>query len=67
MKIKRFNEKYEMPDDYYDIADEYAKLIISNYLDNLNDDNTLQKSIDYFIKLDNLDDNQEEQVLNIFI
>ena len=46
MKIKLF-EKYEY-DDSGDIADEYAKEIISEYLDNLIDEKPLQEVFDRY-------------------
>ena len=55
MKIKKFNEEYKM-DDGSDIGEEYIKLIISNYIDNLSEGKTLQDSFDFFCKED-LDEN----------
>jgi len=47
MKHLKIYEKYEI-DDGGDISEETAKEIISHYLDNLNDGDTLQDSFDYF-------------------
>lgn len=64
MKIKRFNEKYEVDTDYSSgISEEYAKLIVSEYLDRVDkDDNkivTLQDVFNEIIKGDELEEDQE--------
>jgi len=61
MKIKKFNENYEL-DESNDIGEEYAKLVISHYIDNLNDGKTLQDSFDYYCK----DDLEEELRMIVF-
>ena len=49
MKIKKFNEEYKI--DYeLDIAEETSKSIISKYIDDLIDGNTLQDSFDFYCR-----------------
>lgn len=49
MKIKKFNEEYKI--DYeLDIAEETSKSIISKYIDDLSDGNTLQDSFDFYCR-----------------
>lgn len=64
MKIKRFNEKYKIDTDYSSgISEEYAKFIVSKYLDNVDkDDNkivTLQDVFNVIISGDELEEDQE--------
>jgi phosphoglucomutase len=47
MKIKKITENYILDNDG-DISEEYAKLIISKYIDDLTDGKTLQDSFDFY-------------------
>jgi len=64
MKIRKFNEKYEIDLDG-DIAREYAKLIISEFLDRENDEITLEdiykENLEDFIEDD--DDDFREDII----
>jgi len=58
MKIKKFNEKYEI-DGEGEIAEEMAKIILSEYLDRKIDDVTLEDVFRDIIDGDELDETQE--------
>jgi hypothetical protein len=62
MKIKKFNEEYEL-DEGGDIGEETAKEIISHYIDNLINDGTLQDSFDLYCK-DDLEESERYIVMN---
>ena len=51
MKIKRFNETYKLDDDG-NISEETAKIVISHYIDNIDNGGTLQDSFDLYCKED---------------
>jgi len=50
MKIKKFNDKYEFDDDAEDIGEEYAKMIIVDYIENKINGGTLEDSFIKFTK-----------------
>lgn len=59
MKIEKFNEKYKNFDaEYSDIAEEYAKLIISEFIDKQDDISTLESVYANIIKGDELEEDQ---------
>lgn len=61
MKIQKFNEKYDLDLEYDDITVEYAKLIISTYIDKKNEE-TLESVFLDVIKGDDLDDDRAEMI-----
>lgn len=68
MKIDKFNEKYEMDTDFKsEISTEYAKLILSEYIDKYDDEDdnkdSLQKVYVNIIKNDELDESQELMII----
>lgn len=63
MKIKKFNEKYELDLDYGDISEEYCKVIISTYLDKKSEE-TLESVFAEIAKRDNLEEDQEYIIKN---
>jgi len=59
MKIEKFNEKYKKFDsEYSDITEEYAKLIISEFIDKQDNVSTLESVYAKIIKIDDLDEDQ---------
>lgn len=61
MKVQKFNEKYDLDLEYDDITVEYAKLIISTYIDKKNEE-TLESVFLDVIKGDDLDDDRAEMI-----
>jgi len=61
MLIKRFNEKYEIEYEN-NIAIEYAKCILSEFIDKINDDITLEEVYFDFIKGDDLEQDQADMI-----
>jgi len=62
MNIKKF-EEYKFPDDHDDIGDEYAKIIISRFIDNDLDGKTMQEIYNSIIKEEGLEEEQEDLIL----
>ena len=61
MKIKKFNEKYDLDIDGDEITIEYAKVIISAYIDKKNEESLESVFLDV-IKGDDLDDDRAEMI-----
>jgi len=59
MKIKKYKENYKMDQEEGDIAEEYAKFILSEYLDKHIDGVTLEDVFRSVVDVDELDEDQE--------
>lgn len=66
MKIKKFNEKYEIDFDG-DIAEEHAKIILSEYLDKMLDGLTLEEVFRDIVDGDELEEDQEYMIKQALI
>lgn len=69
MKIDKFNEKYKIDTEFKsEISTEYAKLILSEYIDKYDDEddnkNRLQDVYVNIIKSDELDEYQELMIID---
>ncbi len=62
MNIKKF-EEYKIVDEHDDIGDEYAKIILSRFIDTELDGKTIQNIYNDIIIEEELDDSQEEMIL----
>ncbi len=58
MKIRKFFEQYELDLDNGEIGEEYAKMIISKFIDKDADGSTLEQIYKDVVKADNLDEDQ---------
>lgn len=67
MKINRFNEKYNIDLDSDDIAIEYAKHIISEFIDKENEGITLEKVFYDIVKGDEIDKIEMESHVKVEI
>lgn len=63
MIIKKF-EEYKFPMEHNDIADEYAKIILSKFIDEDLDDISMQKIYNDIIKEEELEEDQEKSILD---
>jgi hypothetical protein len=61
MKINKFNEKYKS-DFENDISREYAKCILSEFIDKENNDATIEEVYYDFIKGDDLEQHQADMI-----
>lgn len=63
MIIKKF-EEYKFPMEHDDIGDEYAKIILSRFIDGDLDGISMQKIYNDIIKEEGLEEEQEELILD---